>query len=249
MSEPPAKSDGPKRSVFLSARWSQLLMVNFVIDPGLLRGYVPRGTELDEHGGRCFVSIVGFLFEDTRLAGWRIPGYQCFEEVNLRFYVRRPMPDGDRRGVVFIKEIVPHRITAWMARWFYNENYVAHPMQHQLDGPEHTSRRVEYRWQDKQPWNTIAATIQGDPRPSQPGSETEFITEHYWGYVTQRDGRCVEYAVEHPRWRVFDPIEVTLDVDFSTTYGSVWAEALSEPPHSTFVAEGSPVVVRRGVRI
>ncbi len=249
MAEPPAQSNESKPGEFLSARWSQLLMMNFVVDPELLRDAVPPGTELDEHDGQCLVSVVGFLFEETRLAGWKIPGYQRFEEVNLRFYVRRRMPNGDRRGVVFIKEIVPHHITARVARWFYNENYVAHPMQHQIDGPEHASRRVEYRWKQNQQWNTIAATIRGEPRPFEPDSETEFITEHYWGYVTQRDGGCVEYAVEHPRWNVFDPVEVTLDVDFETTYGPIWAEALGEAPHSTFVAEGSPVVVRRGVRI
>lgn len=249
MAEPLAQSDEHKQSVFLSARWSQLLMLNFDVDPTLLRESVPRGTELDEHGGHCFVSIVGFLFEETRLAGWKLPGYQRFEEVNLRFYVRRRMPDEDRRGVVFIKEIVPHHMTANIARWFYNENYVARPMQHQLDGPEHPERRVEYRWRENHQWNTIAATIAGEPRPSEPGSETEFITEHYWGYAAQRDGGCLEYAVEHPRWQVFDPLEVTLDVDIAATYGPMWAEALSGPPHSTFVAHGSPVLVRRGVRI
>ncbi len=224
-------------------------MFNFEVDPALLRDHVPRGTQLDTHQGRCLASIVGFLFEETRFLGWRIPGYQRFEEVNLRFYVRRSLPDGDRRGVVFIKEIVPHRATAAVARWFYNENYVARPMRHHIDGLQQSTRRVEYRWLLNGAWNTISANINGKPVKAESGSETEFITEHYWGYTAQRDGGCLEYNVEHPPWQIYTPTESQIEVDVAATYGVKWSDALSSPPRSIFVAEGSPVVVRQGVRI
>lgn len=249
MSLAKASTTESSERAFLTAHWSHLLMFNFQVDPGLLRECIPPGTELDQHNGCCFVSIVGFLFEGTRLAGWRIPGYQRFEEVNLRYYVRRPMPEGDRRGVAFVKEIVPHWATAKIARWFYNENYVARAMAHQLDPETETSRRVEYRWRESGKWNAIGATLGDTPAYAEEGSETEFITEHYWGYVGQRDGGCIEYAVEHPRWRIYQPQEVNFDVDVASSYGTHWSHALTEPPHSVFVAEGSPVTVRRGVRM
>ncbi len=234
---------------FLTARWSHLLMANFVVDPDLLRAYVPRGIELDDHHGQCFVSIVGFLFEQASLFGWRIPGYQKFEEVNLRFYVRRPLPDGDRRGVVFVKEIVPHRATAAVARWFYNQNFVTLPMRYHVDDLQPFSRRVEYRWLQNGTWNSISANLEGKPAAAEAGSDTEFIAEHYWAYTAMRDGGCMEYAVEHPPWRVCTPTESTIDVDAASTYGPAWTEVLGSSPHSVFVAEGSPVNVCKGVRI
>jgi len=249
MSETTATNAETKAKPFLTAHWSQLLMFNYTVDPALLQSSIPPGTELDEHNGHCFVSIVGFLFTGTRLAGWRIPGYQRFEEVNLRYYVRRRMPEGDRRGVAFIKEIVPHWATAKIARWFYNENYVARAMDHHLDAEDQNPRRVEYRWREHGKWNKIGATLGDAPAFADEGSETEFITEHYWGYVGQRDGSCIEYAVEHPRWRIFQPTQVTFDVDVAGTYGPHWGEALSQAHHSVFVAEGSPVTVRRGVKM
>ena len=74
---------------FLTARWEHLAMLNFEIDPQRLAPLVPTGTELDFHEGRTFVSIVGFVFRDTRVRGWAIPRHRDFEELNLRFYVRR----------------------------------------------------------------------------------------------------------------------------------------------------------------
>src|SRR4026208_556537 len=94
-------------SPFLTAEWRRLAMLSFEIDPRVLSPLVPAGTELDEWQGRTFASLVGFLFLDTRVFGLAVPFHRNFEEVNLRFYVRRMASDGLRRGVVFVKEIVP----------------------------------------------------------------------------------------------------------------------------------------------
>src|SRR6185295_273969 len=117
---------------FLTAEWRHLVMLNYEIDPAILRRFVPRGTELDAWNGKTFVSLVGFLFLNTRVMGLPIPFHENFEEINLRFYVRRKADEGWRRGVVFIKEIVPRAAIAWVARWLYNENYVALPTGHAL---------------------------------------------------------------------------------------------------------------------
>src|SRR6266513_2477095 len=129
----------PRR--FLTAEWRSLAMLNYEVDRSVLARRVPPGTELDSWGGVVYVSVVGFLFLKTRVLGVPIPGHRNFEEVNLRFYVRRKADGEWRRGVVFVKEIVPRRAIAAVARGLYGENYVAMPMSHAIDG-----RRVEYRW-------------------------------------------------------------------------------------------------------
>ena len=73
---------------FLTASWRKLIMVNYEVPRELLLPHLPHGTELDLHNGRCYVSLIGFLFADVRLKGWRIPFHVKFEEINLRFYVR-----------------------------------------------------------------------------------------------------------------------------------------------------------------
>lgn len=214
--------------------------------------YVPPGTELDEWNGRCFVSLVGFLFLDTRVLSLPIPFHRNFEEVNLRFYVRRKGVEGWRRGVVFVKEIVPRFAIAAVARVVYNENYVALPMRHRigLSGTElRRNGAVEYAWRQRRQWNRMEAVTSGDAAYPASGSEAEFITEHYWGYAAQRDGGCVEYRVEHPPWRVWKTSQARLDCQVREMYGAEFTAALNQPPGSAFVAEGSPVTVHRGVHL
>jgi uncharacterized protein YqjF (DUF2071 family) len=236
--------------IFLTAEWRYLVMLNFEIDPAVLVPFVPRGTELDTWQGRTLVSVVGFLFQRTRVFGMAVPRHQEFEEVNLRFYVRRQAAAGPRRGVVFVKEIVPRWAIATVARLLYNERYVALPMRHTLDvSSSAPGVVVEYGWQAGGRWQHVRATGAGEPRPIAAGSEAEFITEHYWGYTVQRDGGSLEFAVEHPRWRVWPATDVSLDVDAAALYGSAFGASLSALPCSAFIAEGSPIVVRRGVRL
>jgi uncharacterized protein YqjF (DUF2071 family) len=130
---------------FLSARWHHLVMLNYQVPEQVLLPHVPRGTELDTHQGRCFASMVGFQFLDTRVRGLAVPWHRHFDEVNLRFYVRREADGELRRGVVFLKEIVPRRAIAWLANALYNEKYVALPMAHE-DGIENDTGAVTYQW-------------------------------------------------------------------------------------------------------
>lgn len=232
--------------IFLTAEWRHLVMLNYAVDPALLRPLVPAGTELDRWEGTTFVSMVGFLFLRTRVLGVPVPFHRDFEEVNLRFYVRRRGPEGWRRGVVFVKEIVPRRAIAWVARTVYGENYVALPMAHTLPAGDGT---LEYRWRHAGGPCALRATIRGEPDPLAPGSEAEFIAEHYWGYARQRGGGSVEYRVEHPRWRAWRAESAALEGDMAALYGRDFAGPLGSAPSSAFVADGSDVVVRRGVRL
>jgi uncharacterized protein len=233
---------------FLTAEWRWLAMLNYEIDPKLLLRWVPSGTELDAWQGRTFLSLVGFRFLKTRVAGFAFPFHHNFDEVNLRFYVRRDDGGQIKRGVVFVKEIVPRRAIAWVARTFYNENYVALPMDHVID-IEEGSVSVEYRWSLASCKNRVALKATGSPTLPVAGSHEEFITEHYWGYAGQNNGGAIEYQVEHPQWCVWNCRDFSAEVDFKTLYGPELGELLRQPPASAFLAEGSAVTVYRGRRI
>jgi len=231
----------PQPRVFLTAEWQSLLMVNYAIDPAVLRPLIPRGVELDLWQGQALVSMVGFLFLQTRVLGVPIPFHRNFEEVNLRFYVRRETPEGWRRGVTFVREIVPRRAIAVLARALYNEPYVACPMRHQI-----TSSTCEYGWHFAGGWNSLSAEFHGEPVLLGEGRAEEFIFEHYWGYTRLRDGSTAEYQVEHPRWRAWTAENPRLEGEMAALYGAEFAQVLGRAPVSAFLAEGSEISVRRG---
>jgi uncharacterized protein len=235
---------------FLTAQWRHLAMLSYEVPPEILQPMVPAGTELDAWGGKTFVSLVGFLFLDTRVWGMAIPYHRDFEEVNLRFYVRRKASDGWRRGVVFVKEIVPRLAVAGVARLLYGERYVALPMRHAIAGdPAAGALKVTYEWRFRGRWNGLAAVVSGSPQEAAAGSEEELITEHYWGYAARPGGGCLEYRVEHPRWRVWHIERPALDCDVAGLYSEGFAGPLAAAPTSAFLADGSAVTVSRGFRI
>jgi len=237
---------------FLTARWHALAMLNWEVDPALLTDRVPAGVELDTFDGRHWVSLVGFRFLDTRLRGFPIPFHRHFDEVNLRFYVRRVVGREVRRGVVFVREVVPRRAIAWVARWTYGERYVALPMRHEVALPDAVDRptgHVRYDWKVGDDWCRLEAALEGAPQPADDGSEEQFITEHYWGYARQRDGSTVEYRVAHPSWNVWHAHSSAFTGDVAALYGDGLAAAISGPPRTAFVADGSEVAVLPGRRL
>ncbi len=234
--------------VFLTADWRTLVMVNYAVDAAALASYVPRGVELDLWQGEALMSMVGFRFLRTRVLGVAIPFHQDFEEVNLRFYVRRRTAEGWQRGVVFIREIVPKRAIALVARVVYNEPYLALPMSHRVPA-EGAGGVYQFGWRWRGGWCALGAETVGAPAPLTPGSAEEFIFEHYWGYTRRRDGGTMEYQVEHVPWRVWQTSRAWLTGDAAALSGADFGAALAWAPRSAFVAEGSPVLVRRGMRL
>jgi uncharacterized protein YqjF (DUF2071 family) len=225
-------------------------MLNYEIDPDVLTRLVPRQTELDTCNGKTYVSLVGFRFLRTRVMGLPIPFHRNFDEVNLRFYVRRDGPEGTRRGVVFVKEIVPRTMIAGIARLVYNENYVALPMRHAIDTePGEPRVSARYEWKHAGRWNHLSAEGIGAAYIPDEDSEEEFVTEHYWGYTRQRNGSTAEYPVEHPRWTIRRAAKAGIDVDVASLYGEGFATYVKAHPVSAFIADGSEVVVRRGVKL
>jgi len=232
---------------FLTAEWHSLAMLNYAVDPALLAPLVPRGTQLDRFDGKAYLSLVGFRFERARVRGLWIPFHSDFDEVNLRFYVRRMVNGETRRGVVFVKEVVPRFAVAKAARLVFHENYVALPMWHRIMEPvsEHGRLQAEYRWQSAGVWNTIRAECEGRPARPAEGSLEQFITEHYWGYSSRPGGACLEYQVAHDPWRIWRA-NASFQGDPASLYGETLARALDSPPASAFLAEGSAVTVYRG---
>jgi uncharacterized protein YqjF (DUF2071 family) len=250
LNEEKGESMNSHASPFLTAEWRHLAMLTFEIDPKVLSPLVPAETELDDWQGRTFVSVVGFLFLDTHVFGVAIPFHREFEEVNLRFYVRRMTTDGWRRGVVFVKEIVPRIAIAWTARALYGENYVATPMAHRIEaGTAAGPRTVSYSWWFRGRENRLELSAYDSTSEVADGSDVEFVTEHYWGYARRRGGRTTEYRVEHPRWQAWTATQASLDCDVAELYGTQFVEFLKAPPASAFLADGSKVKVFRGTSL
>jgi len=224
-------------------------MLNFEIEPSVLTRFVPKGTELDESRGRHFISLVGFLFLDTHVLGVPAFFHRNFEELNLRFYVRREVAGERRRGVVFIRELVPLPLVAGAARLTYNEPYHTIPMRHTVVATDGELQSVEFCFGLQRDECRFALHVGDGPEVMAPGSDEEFLSDRLWGYTSQRDGGTVEYRVEHSRWKVWSPATFQLEGPLAEFYDEPFASILSEAPASAFVADGSAVAVHLPERI
>lgn len=227
---------------FLKARWENLIMANYAVAPELLQPYLPAGTELDIYNGKAWVSLVGFMFKQTKLFGMPIPLMGTFEEINLRFYVIRKEKDEIKRGVVFINETVPYKAVAWMANKLYKEHYTAIPTKNNII-IKADKKQLLYQWKINNRWNSLAVTATAANKEMQPGSFEEFIFEHYYGYTKICSHTTEEYRVNHPRWKTHEVIDYNIDCNFDKMYGAAFGYLSSIKPDSIFVAEGSAVSV------
>lgn len=227
---------------FLTAKWKNLIMANYIVNPEHLEKYLPKGTELDYWNGNCYVSLVGFLFKDTKVLGFRIPKHTDFEEVNLRFYVKRYENGTWKRGVVFIKEIVPKKAITFVANTFYKENYQTLAMGHknELDAE---IRTVAYEWEDNQTSHSIEVSAYDFSTTIDADSEAEFITEHYFGYTKYSENTTFEYEVKHPKWNQYLIKEHKINIDYKKLYGNDFAFLNQLSPNSVFLADGSEIKV------
>ncbi|MDW9382424.1 DUF2071 domain-containing protein [Chryseobacterium sp. JV558] len=226
---------------FLKAEWRKLAIINYEIDPEILLPYLPIGTELDFYNGKCYVSLVGFMFLNTKLLGLPIPFHRNFEEVNLRFYVKKKQDGVWKRGVVFIKEIVPKPALSFVANTIYKENYHTMPMKNQIHEKE-GELLIRYSWKDKS-WHSIQIMADSTPKPMEENSEFEFITEHYFGF-TKKENTTSEYEVCHPKWDFYTIKDHCLEIDFQKIYGDDFECLNHQEPVSVMLAEGSEIEVK-----
>lgn len=233
---------------FLTAHWKNLALINYEVDAKILDKYVPMGTEIDLWNNKCYVSLVGFMFNDTKLLGLKIPFHTNFEEINLRFYVKR-LENGEwKRGVVFIKEIVPKKAITFIANTFYQEHYQTNNMRHAVAENSY-SRTFSYQWQNDNQWNSIQLETKLDLSVIGLNSEAEFITEHYFGYTKYDQNTTFEYEVTHPRWEQFEIINYKIEVDFENNYGKDFIFLNETKPISVFLAKGSKITVENKKKI
>jgi uncharacterized protein YqjF (DUF2071 family) len=236
-------------SRFLTADWRYLAMLNFEVDPSILLPYLPKGTELDDRDGRHYLSLVAFLFLDTHVLGLPALFHQNFEEVNLRFYVRRRVGEEVRSGVVFIREMVPLFLVAETAKLTYNEPYRTVPMQHAIVKTNGELQTIEYLFGAGRDICRFALHVDGPAGEMDRGSLEEFLSERAWGYTTQRDGGTIEYKVDHPRWRVWSAANHELEGPLEKFYDPPFPPILSGVPSSAFIADGSAVAVHMPERM
>jgi len=233
---------------FLQAEWRDLLMINYEVDPDILKPYLPAYTELDLWQGKALVSMVGFMFLNTKVLGIKWPFHVNFEEVNLRFYVRYFDGKQWKRGAVFISEIVPLFAIPLVANNLYNEHYKAMPMRHTVIATADERTEYLYEWKLNQQWNKLGATVNNTYVPIEGGSAEEFIFKHYWGYNAINSITTLEYAVEHIPWQIAPVSNPVFEADVATLYGKHFETYLKQP-YSAFFAKGSEVVVRVAQKI
>jgi uncharacterized protein len=229
-------------SIFLKANWEHIVMANYEINPKILQPYLPKGVELDLFEGKAHVSLVGFMFKNTRLFNIPIPYLGTFEEINLRFYVLRKEDGHTKRGVVFINETIPYRLVAWVANKLYKEHYTTIPTKHDIQIGEH-QKEIRYEWLQKGKWNSIQLSATTENEAMQEGSFEQFIFEHYYGYTKINAQTTEEYRLHHPSWRVNTITKAAIDCDFKAMYGDDFEVLNRTEPTDIFIAEGSNVAV------
>lgn len=227
---------------FLKAEWRKLAIANYEVDRNLLLPYLPAKTELDTWNGTHYVSLVGFMFRNTKVLGMKIPFHVNFEEVNLRFYVKHYDGKNWKRGVVFIKEIVPKFAITFVANTLYKEHYETQKMRHTWEEKE-VSHVVSYEWRNQGAWQKFQVEANRKSSNIVRGSETEFITEHYWGYTKISNQTTFEYEVTHPTWDIYEVNDYKIDVDFGKVYGNDFQFLNELKPKSVMLAEGSEISV------
>ncbi|WP_264553366.1 YqjF family protein [Flavobacterium sp. N2038] len=228
---------------FLKAEWKNLALFNYEVNPKILEQYIPAGTEIDIWNNKCYVSLVGFMFKNTKVLGLKVPFHINFEEVNLRFYVKRFENGEWKRGVVFIKEIVPKKAITFIANTLYQEHYETQKMSHEIIENENSNSFI-YQWKNDKEWNTIEVETKKDLSKIEIDSEAEFITEHYFGYTKIDDETTFEYEVTHPRWEQFEVLNHRIDIDFEKNYGRDFGFLQTQKPTSVFLAQGSNITVK-----
>jgi len=232
------------KGTFLTATWEDLIMANYAVSPAILKPYLPKGVELDLFDGKALVSLVGFMFKKTSLLHIPIPFLGTFEEINLRFYVKRVEGDSIKRGVVFINETVPYRPVAWLANKLYKEHYTAIPTKNEIV-TLNKSKKVRYEWKIKNVWNHLEVMASLASSSMLAGSAEEFIFEHYYGYTKISDHSSQEYKVNHPSWLIHEVLDYSIGCDFEAMYGSDFSFLSYVQPDSIMLAKGSEVSVNR----
>lgn len=227
---------------FLTAQWENIIMANYAVPAEVLNKYLPKGVELDLYNNKAYVSLVGFMFKNTRIFKVAIPLLGTFEEVNLRFYVKQTINNETHRGVVFISETVPYKVVALLANKLYKEHYIAISTKHNWEINTST-KNISYKWSVNNKWNSMQVKANNTPKAMIKGSFEEFIFEHYYGFTKVSETVTEKYSIQHPSWMINDIAETTIECDFGDNYGADFECLNQTKPDAVFIAEGSAIGV------
>lgn len=227
---------------FLTANWQNIIMANYEVPPEVLMKYLPKGIELDLFENKAFVSLVGFMFSNTRIFKIPIPKLGTFEEINLRFYVKQKIGNKTYKGVVFINESIPYKLVAWIANKLYKEHYVTMPTKHQWELNE-SNKKISYQWLKNKKWNSMQVHATNQAQNMIPGSFEHFIFEHYLGFTKVNESITEKYAIFHPSWLINEVTNSTISCNFEDNYGNDFAFLNEQKPSAVFLTEGSDISI------
>ncbi|MEO5649801.1 MAG: DUF2071 domain-containing protein [Ginsengibacter sp.] len=233
-------------SHILLAEWNNVVMANFRVPKELLLPYVPHGTQLDFFEGETYLSLMAFMFLNTRIRNFSVPFHTDFEEVNLRFYVKSMDRGNWNNGVVFIKEIVPKPVITFVANNFFGEKYSTMKMKHShSDTGEFL--QVGYEWNFQNKWNRLSVKAAKKSLPLLPSSLEEFIADRHWAFTKYNGNKTYKYEVQRPRWKILPVISHLIDCDFGALCGEEFSFLNNARPKSVLIAKGSEIrIFRKG---
>lgn len=233
---------------FLRAEWNNLVMANYIVPQELLLPFLPYKTQLNLFEGEAYVSLVGLMFLNTKVFGISVPLHENFEEVNLRFYVKFSDHGNWKKGVVFIKEIVPKRAVSFIANNVYGENYETMRMKHfHYDNGDNLS--VGYEWKFNNEWNKLSAIAEKRANKIIPDSCECFFADHYWGFTRYANNKTYHYNVEHPVWQTFKVISHDIKCDFGALYGDQFAFLNNLNPKKVLMTKGSQINIHHKMEL
>jgi len=235
---------------FLSGHFDHIVLFNYAVAPEFLAPYLPAHTELDLHDCRYFCSLVGVRCLDLHTHGMPLWPFRNYAQVNLRFYVCRQIDAPHwRHGVVFIKQLIPHRLVAWTARRLFNERTETQRVTALVEATAEGTEQVEYRWPFQGEHCRLKTSFRPQPPCAAPEQQRLFFVERHWGYAAQRDGSTLEYRFDHPPWQVYRPLDMTSSVSVGDFFGPPFTELFRSPPDSILACRGSAVSLARGHRL
>lgn len=201
---------------------------------------MPDGLTADTIDGSAFLSLVSFGFNDTKVKGIKVPYHVNFPEINLRFYVKEA--GSGRRGVVFIRELVPRFMVSLFANLLYNENYRTHSMSSSLDS---VGGKIRCAYTVDENRKKYSISVNAEDKPFLPAADSieHFFKEHEWGFGKSKSGGKLVYRVVHPYWEIYPVIDFGLNFDFAAIYGIKWQFLNVQEPYSVVFAKGSEIKI------
>jgi hypothetical protein len=224
-----------------SARFSEMVLINFEADERLLKAITPAGLEPDLYQGAAHISLVAKTVSNLKVKGFQLARPRTFASVGLQLYVREPRQNGYRYGTVFLKHYIQRAFPAWMMRRLTKCSISKMPMKLNTKGaPSNRPPDIEYHWKVGEKWNEIRIRGRSRVKDIREGSKVEFIFRHPDRYVVDKQG-VWRAELQTPGWVVWDVAQAKFDCDVKQLFGEKFVKSMSRRPASVFLSRGNEV--------